>query len=257
MTFLAEPNQATGGSKLFAASNENGFSLIELFIVVAIIMVMTTFAIFALMPHRNLYQTDDQALRVLDFMRDASQRALTQRQVMRLEIDQTNNVIRIIDENQVDQGTADDRAVRQEALENPNNVRMYLTPPGATPPTTSGPPNSSGPPSAVAVPPPPAPSNFPAAAYAACMHPLAVSHSAGHRGWTARFLSNGSVVNAGSDAVGTNATLTSATLYLWPPRAGAPNTAAQPQAVRAITIFGGTGAVRLWKYNGNAFVSLR
>ncbi|MBA3439777.1 MAG: prepilin-type N-terminal cleavage/methylation domain-containing protein [Pyrinomonadaceae bacterium] len=255
MAFLAKPDQVTGGSKLLAASNENGFSLIELFVVIAIILIMSTFAIFALMPHRNAYRTDDQALRILDFMRDAGQRAITQRQVMRLEIDQTTNVIRIIDENQVALGTADDAMVRQEALENPNFVRLYLTPAGATPPTSGGPPNSGGTPSAVTL--PPAPSNFPAAVYAACLHPLTVSHSANHNGWTARFLSNGSVVNAGTNAAGTNATLTSATLYLWPPQAGAPNTAAQPQAIRAITVFGGTNAVRLWKYNGNAFVSLR
>lgn len=257
MTFLAEPIQVSSDSKLSTASAENGFSLIELLIVVAIISIMTTFAIFALVPHRNLYRTDDQALRILDFMRDASQRALTQRQVMRLEIDQTDNVIRIVDENLVGAGTADDGMVRQEPLENPANVRMYLNPAAAGPPIISGPPDASGGAGPVAVVSPPAPSNFPAAAYAACLHPLAVSHTAGHNGWTARFLSNGSVVDAGIDAAGTNATLTSATLYLWPPQAGDPDTATTPGAVRAITVFGGAGAIRLWKYDGIAFVALR
>jgi prepilin-type N-terminal cleavage/methylation domain-containing protein len=59
---------------------EAGFSLMELLIVVAIMVIMTIVAIQAMIPARASYRTDDQAQRILGFMRMAGQRALTQRQ---------------------------------------------------------------------------------------------------------------------------------------------------------------------------------
>lgn len=68
--------------------------------------------------------------------------------------------------------------------------------------------------------------------------------------WSARFRSDGSVVTAADVPV-------SATLYAWPPSTTNPTVPRNNKEVRAITIFGGSGAVRYWKYDGTAFVPNR
>lgn len=68
--------------------------------------------------------------------------------------------------------------------------------------------------------------------------------------WTARFRSNGSVVTAANLPI-------SATLYCWPPSTANINVPRANKEIRAITIFGGSGAVRYWKYNGTTFVPNR
>jgi hypothetical protein len=70
----------------------------------------------------------------------------------------------------------------------------------------------------------------------------------GHNVWTARFRRDGSVFNA----AGT--TPVSANLYIWAPLTAGSLTPRNNIEVRAITIFGGTGAIRYWKYNGATFV---
>jgi hypothetical protein len=74
----------------------------------------------------------------------------------------------------------------------------------------------------------------------------------GHNVWAARFKSNGSVVNAAGTPV-------SANLYVWAPLSpGSPTPLPRSKnEVRAITIFGGTGAVRYWKHNGTAFIPVQ
>src|SRR5256885_6507695 len=94
------PSRSVHGVSSFGVvKGDAGFSLIELLLVSAIMLVLVGFSILALLPHKNLYKVEDQSLRVLDFMRDSSQRALTGRQTIRLEIDLTDNQIRIVNDS--------------------------------------------------------------------------------------------------------------------------------------------------------------
>ncbi|MEO6393933.1 MAG: hypothetical protein ABIP75_18920 [Pyrinomonadaceae bacterium] len=212
-----------------AFSDAKGHSVIELLIVVGIIVILSALTIFSLVGHKKAYKTDDQALQVLDFIREANSRALTFREVMRLEIDTTDNKIRIIDEN-LSTTSTDDKEYRSMPLEKGTDVVVDQTPAGVTIPTPPG---------------------YTAAVYATdgIGHLEGTTPVNGHRVWSIRFRADGTVVN-NANAV------TSATLFLYPPIApatlGTPKT--KPQ-VRAITIFGGSVGVRLWKHNGTTFVA--
>src|SRR5690606_454503 len=69
----------------------------------------------------------------------------------------------------------------------------------------------------------------------------------GHNVWAARFQSDGSVVTAANTPV-------SANIYLWPPASPGSADARVTGEVRALTLFGGTGGLRYWRYNGAKFV---
>jgi prepilin-type N-terminal cleavage/methylation domain-containing protein len=213
--------------------DERGHTLIELLIVVSVITIISAYAIFSFNAHKKAFKTDDEALRILNFMQEAGQRSLMLRRVMRLEIDYTDNAIRIIDEN----GSGTDFIYREEQLLDLSDVRYVKT-------TTS----SNGAPATVSpvgtVSAPPAPSSYSAATFATSTHTL----SLGDTVCVLRFQSDGSVLDQGGS-------VTSATLYLWEPLSTTSlNTVKNNNYVRAITVFGGTGAVRFWKYNGAAFV---
>ena len=215
-----------------------GFSIIELLIVLSVVSIMTSVTIFSFLGNKKAYQTDDRALRIMDFMRDAKERALSHRQVMRLEIDTTINAIQIIDEKTVEISSgkdthSNDRIVRQESLDNPTGpLRVDVQPSNiAVLPninTTSTPVLS-----------------YPMAVYAVSSHPL----SAGHNVWAVRFQSNGSITGP-ADA---SAAPISATVLVWQPD-GVTNYAAPLQSVRAITLFGGAGTIKYWQYDGSNFV---
>ena len=152
-------------------------------------------------------------------MREAGQLALSKRRVMRIEIDQSNvalPVMRMIDEN----GVNPDILIKTLPLFPLSEVRMDVAPGGVLPPT---------------------PPNYAPAVYTANI-------------WSIRFRSDGSVVNAADIPI-------SATLYSWRPinETNIPfnisvTTPARLEEVRAVTIFGGSGAVRYWKHNGTTFL---
>lgn len=198
---------------------EGGFSLVELIVVIGIIIIMTTFAVFSISGSKKAYQTDDQSKRVLDILRDASVRALTKRRSMRVEFNATTNQIALFDEKGA--GAADDFLVRRDYLARTGEVRFESAP------ATIGVPN---------------PPNYTAASFV-------TTAPSNNRIWMIRFKLDGTVVNP------TNNAPTSATIVVWQPKPGAPLEAENSKLVRAITIFGGTGAVRYWKYNGTAFVT--
>jgi prepilin-type N-terminal cleavage/methylation domain-containing protein len=218
-----KPNRNFAVERQRDARSQAGYSLIELLIVISIITIVSAYALFAMAGHKNAYKTDDEALQVIDYINTASQFAITKRRTMRLEIDRTANVIRIIDENTAAQGTADDTVMKQAALLPAFEVRVDAAPAGIAQPN---------------------PPNYPVAVYAASTHPL----SNGNQVCVARFRLDGSVVDV-------NNNITSLTLFLWPPDPNNSNNARLPQAVRAITVFGGTGVVRLWAYNGTTYIA--
>lgn len=208
---------------------EHGFSVVELLVVFAVAAILLALTVFAFSGHRNAYRTEDQALHILDYVRIASNRALTQRKSVRLEINYTTNQISIIDDKGTPTNFNDDTLVRREPLEPLTRVNMYKTADFVSQPSN-------------VTPIPPSPSNYAAATFAL--------NTQSQRVWAVRFLLDGRVVDASSSPAPV-----SATLMLWEPSQADAANAKTPKAVRAITIYGGTGVVRYWKYNGTAFIN--
>ncbi len=204
----------------------SGFSLIELFVVIVIILILTAMAVPYAFNYTKLYKSEDQALKVMDLMREAGQLALTRRKTIRLEIDLTDNMLLIIDENGA--GAGDDREIKAIPLQPANEIRIDQIPTGISKPT---------------------PPNYNNAVFAADAtgHLRGATTIIDHIVWTARFRRDGSVFNAAGTPV-------SANLYIWAPLTAGNTNPRSNKEVRAITIFGGTGAVRYWKHDGTTFI---
>lgn len=203
-------------------AGEKGFSIIELLLVLAIATVMTSVSIFYLAGHQRLYKPDEQSLKLVDLIQEARQRSLTQRETMRIEIDLTDNAARLIDEN-TPSVASDDVEIREVSLFPNELVKINSRPPDIT---TF--PNET--------------LSVPAAQFVTSVYPNSIAHNV----CTFRFLRNGTVVNSGTNAIGDNASLTGATLFIWSPTK---NDANVSEIARAITIVGATGSIRLWEYN--------
>ena len=194
-----------------------GMSLVELVVVLTVLGILTAVSVPYLMRYTQKYKTEDQAIKVMDLMREAGQLALERRRTFRFELDLNNSqrpVGRIIDQDST-QATA--FRTKEVPLEPVNEVRMDLPPLGIIRPN---------------------PPNYANAAFTSGV-------------WTAFFRSDGTVVTATGTPI-------SATLFFWPPKRepyDASNLEPRPGEVRALTIFGGSGAVRFWKHNGTAWAS--
>ena len=203
----------------FVWGKAGGYSVIELLVVLGIIGMLSAVSFAYLYNYTRMYKTEDQAIKVMDLMREAAQTALNRRRTVRFELDVSNvarPVVRLIDEN----GTNPDILMKTIPLEPLKEVRMDVAPSGVARPN---------------------PPNYADAGFVGNV-------------FSARFRSDGSVVNAADNPI-------SATLYSWRPI----SETAQPfsmsnltpkriQETRAITVFGGSGAVRYWKHNGTTFV---
>lgn len=198
-----------------------GFSLIEVLVALALVCILSAVCFFYLASHERLFKPDDQILKIIDTLQEARQRSLTQRETMRVEIDLTSNVVRLIDENEA-ATVDDDREVRRMVLISPAEVKISERPPDI----------SVNPPETMPV---------PIAQFRPSLHPA----SAGHNVCTVRFLRNGTAADAGSDALGSNAATNGLTLFVWSPKKEDAN---QSEIARAVTIVGATGSVRLWEY---------
>lgn len=170
------------------------------------------------------FLADSQAYSILDILNEAKQRALTQHETMRVEINKTTNSIRLIAEN--DPGVAtDDQIIRTIMLESQNYVVTERAPTNIE----ESPADSSP---------------VPAITFSTSVHPLSTSNQVA----TLRFLRTGKVVNAGSNAIGTNATTTGATIFVWMPEYSNSGTPLQSGSIiRAITLVGTTGTARYWR----------
>ncbi len=202
---------------------EAGFSVVELLVVVGIILVMAAITIFYATAHKKAYQPDEEALQIADILQEARQRALTQRRPMRVEINLSNNTVKLYDENR-DQTTAtDDVLLRGLTLYSTANVKIYTNPTEAsyTPPETMP---------------------VPAAVFKASVYPASISQTV----CTIRFLANGQAVDAGTNAIGSGAVPTGVTLYVWSPNQ---NTPTQADILRSVTVLGPTGVIRLWEFD--------
>ena len=211
-------------------AEERGFSLIELLVVIAIIAIMSVIAIMSFSKGKELYKTDDQSLKLVDMLQEARFRALSQREVMRVEINMTINQVRIIDENEPDT-EEDDAVIRTMYLLPQTDVKLNAPPVGfsATPPT------------------PITCSNI---QFASSNHRL----SSGNNVAVFRFNMLGQVLNAGDSPTGDNAAVASSIITLWPPKKNDPTKAEANSLIRAITVLGNAGAIQYWKYNGTEYV---
>ena len=197
----------------------------ELLVVVGVIGVMSVISLPYIVNYKKAYKSEDQALKVIDMMREANQLALARRRTIRFEIDYTDNVALIIDEN----GAAADTKIKKIPLELARDVRMDIIPATISKPN---PPNY----------------NDAVAAADSRGHQDGGSTITGHTVWLARFRSDGSVVNNVDVPINAN-------IYSWPPIAPGSSTPRSKAEVRAITLFGGSGAIRYWKHNGTTFVA--
>lgn len=165
-------------------------------------------------------------------MQETSQMALTRRRTFRFEIDLTDNTVKMIDERNPDPATLvneQDRLVKSIPLEKAADVRVDVLPAGVTKPN---------------------PPNYTDITFAtdSVGHLNGTNTITGHNVWCARFQRDGSVVNNAGTPISVN-------IYVWPPAAPGSTTPRNLVEVRAITIFGGSGAVRFWKHNGTTFVA--
>jgi hypothetical protein len=202
--------------------DETGASLFELLVVVVIATIMSGVSIFYFSGNSKMFKPDDQSLKLIDLLQEARQRSLTQRETIRVEIDLTDNIARIIDENTASTET-DDKKVREITLYPGADVKLDSLPPDITLY-------------------PPDPLATTAASFQISVYPPSVTHNV----CTLRFMRDGTVYNAGTNPTASGATLTSATLFIWSPKA---NSATQSEVARAITIVGTTGSMKLWDYN--------
>lgn len=204
---------------------ENGFSIAELLIVLVVLSIMTGFAAYYFSAHQKLYKPDDQALKIVDILQEARQRALTQRESIRVEINSTLNIARIIDEGSATTAD-DDREIRRVTLFGQSEVKFSTRPNNIS----YNPPETLTPPTAV---------------FTTSVYPTSTTQNV----CTIRFQSNGTVLNAGTNATGTGATPTGVTLLIWSPKASA---ASDADIARAITIIGTSGSLRLWEFDNTS-----
>ncbi len=208
--------------------NESGFSIVELLIVLTIITVMTTISFLYFVTTKEKYKPDDQSLKLIDVMQEARQRSLTQRETMRVEIDLTDNVVRLIDEN-TSSTASDDTKLKEFSLLDDEDVRVDERPSQI----------NDNPPEEFPV---------PSAYFRQSIYPNSLAHDV----CTIRFLSSGKVVDQGTNEVGENAVASGLTLHIWAPKKS-DNTEAE--IARAITIIGATGSIRLWEYDASLSTS--
>jgi prepilin-type N-terminal cleavage/methylation domain-containing protein len=200
--------------------NSRGFSVIELLIALAVMSILAGYAVMTL-SSKEMYNADDQAMVVLDVLKEARQRAITQREVMRVEINKDLSRIRLINENSG--STANDdveiRNIQFSPLKQvifdraPNNI--------AAGPTEAAP--------------------VPTIVFKASVHPSSMPDNVA----TLRFQPNGTVLDAGSSATGLNASVSGATLYFWTPLKASNGSATNNgEVIRAITVMGNSGNTR-------------
>ena len=183
----------------------------EILVVVAIIAIMIAVALPILATHQRAQMVDDSGAQIIDFMRFANQRALSERQVMRFELtpstDTDQGKLEVIDQNRITAGVGDDEVVRSELL--PLKAQTTVN-------TVNG-----------KFPLPPSPFNFLDPPFAGGKLII----------W---FNPDGSVTNNAD-------TPQSMTLYFYTPLGGEPD----PTFTRAITLFGPTASIRAWRYKAD------
>ncbi|MDQ6787930.1 MAG: prepilin-type N-terminal cleavage/methylation domain-containing protein [Acidobacteriota bacterium] len=206
-------------------SSEQGFSLVELLIVIVIISILTTIAVLGT-ASTKLFAADNQALAITDILQEARQKALTERKTLRVELNDTKKQIRLIDENNTTSTAADDKIIRSSSFDPATSVG---TKPANIDPVYSVLPQSGSP--------------VPEMQYTQTNYLLSQNDQVK----TLRFTKTGEVVDGGTDNLGTGAINTGATIYVYNGASGS-----KSSIVRAITLSGITAAAQLFKCQTNA-----
>ena len=193
---------------------ELGYSMLELIVVLTIIVVIISISIFSLIASRRAYAVDDAVGQVMNVFREAKQRALSQRQVMRVRINHSDRSIQLIDENTIGEGVDDDEIVRDERLVAADKI-SYAAPEGVHPPAS--------------------PFDFTAVVY-------------DEDGiWETRFTSEGRIVDAASSPM-------SSTLFVYQVTSATDPAPLASGSIAAVTIFGPSASMRYWRYDNGTFV---
>ena len=111
-------------------SRQRGFSLPELLTVVGIIAILSAISLPYILNYRKVYRSEDQAIKLIDLMSEAGQLALTRRRTIRLEIDLTDNAVKMIAENL----SAPDVLIKSIPLDKTFDLRVDAKPNGVTKP---------------------------------------------------------------------------------------------------------------------------
>lgn len=204
-------------------NSENGFSFIELIIVLLIVSIISVITLMSVKGEKK-YLADSQAYQIVDILQEARQRSLSQRETMRVEFNQTRNTVRLISENEPGKAD-DDTEIRSIKLQDPSYVVV-----GATPQNVVNPPSEI--------------SLTPVLTFKKSVHPLSNSDTVA----TLRFVRTGKVLDAGSNSIGDNSSVTGATIYVWMPdydSSGKP--LKEGTIIRAITVQGTSGLSRYLK----------
>lgn len=204
-------------------SNQKGFSLVELLVVIGIVIILSTITLITMASVKK-YAADDQAKRLIDVFDEARQRSLNQRKTLRVEINQTKKSVILIDEAS-GSTAADDFVIKSVPFYSLVNI-------GGTPGGISSAPTASTP--------------IPVAAYSNSTYPL----SAGEQKITFRFKPGGKVVDVGTDNIGTGSLVTGGTVYVYSTKN---NAGGNPEIIRAVTLIGVSADSSIYKctYSAN------
>ncbi|HWX40128.1 MAG TPA: prepilin-type N-terminal cleavage/methylation domain-containing protein [Blastocatellia bacterium] len=197
-----------------AWNSSRGVSIVETVIVLAVLAILASGAIFQFGSSREAYNADDAANRLLNYFREANSRAVSDHHSFRVVINLSSGNISLIDEKTSATGNDDGDTVSGDDL-------LLKREPVATRVSFSQP---SG------VNPPAAPFNFSAATFTSSI-------------WTGHFQSDGRVTATFGGAP------VSCTFFLQP--ADKTN---MPLLIRAVTLFGATSSARYWMYSGTKLV---
>ena len=185
-----------------------------------VIIALIAYKSFSAIRH---YDADNKAYVVMDMLKEGRQRAITQQETLRVEINKSTNTAHLYNENAAGDDSDD---VELKAYRLSGDGLVYFD---------RAPDNSSG---------GPAPSSpAPLIQYKASVYPK----SSGDQVATLRFLRNGKVTDAGSDSIGSNSVELGATIYFWTPRntSSGPSTT-EAKVLRAITVSGASGNPIYW-----------
>lgn len=242
-------------------TGEYGFSILELVIVVLVMAILAVMVVG--FGHQKLHYADRQANLVMDFMREARQRAITQQETMRVEINLDHRHIRLISENEPGD-SEDDQVLKAVALGDaqyivfdkmPANMDAGPVEPTPVPPLKFKPSvydvrEKKGDPII-----PPTTKQF-ALAMAKAAEDDDDDDGDGGKSTeslrdmvaTLRFLRNGNVVDAGYNATGDGSMVTGATIYFWMPEPKDDGSvSANAGVLRALTVLGNSATTRYWK----------